>query len=131
MTSAIYLMVVLAALTGQPAVAVSVVAAFGLIRGLSIFLAAGARTPRDLGSLHARVESLRPASRFMAVGLQAAFAAVVAGWLAGPAVGLAAAAVMGWVIWSKRNDLRDPRPHPDQPPARRASRLAAEPAAGR
>lgn len=130
MTSAIYLMVVLAALTGEPVVAVGVVAAFGLIRGLSIFLAAGATTPRDLSSLHARVERLRPASRFMAAGFQAAFVAAAAAWLAGPMVGVATAVTLGAVIWSRRKELRDPRPHSDQPPARRRALIAVEPVNG-
>jgi hypothetical protein len=131
MTSAIYLMVVLAALTGEPLVALAVVGGFGIIRGFSILLGAGATTPHNLSTLHQRIERLRPVSRFMAVGFQAAFVSVVAGWLAGPAVGLAAAAIVGAVVWSKRRDLRDPRPHPDQPPVRRKPRFSVEPATGR
>jgi hypothetical protein len=118
MSASVYLMVVVAAATGEPWLALAVVALFGLIRGLAILPAAGVRTPADLGELHRRMERFRPASRVVAIagqiGVLAIATAVIGGWLAG----LIAAVLLSALAWLFRKGLSDPAPRvriPDSP----------------
>ena len=59
-TAAVYLTVVLAALTAGPAVALVVGVAFGLVRGLAVALTRHVRTPAALLSFHQRFAALLP-----------------------------------------------------------------------
>lgn len=72
MTAATYLLVGLAVLTGRPVVALALCAGFGLVRGSAVLLSARASTPAELGRLHARLEQLAPASRWVAIATQIA-----------------------------------------------------------
>ncbi|HET6937076.1 MAG TPA: hypothetical protein VFI19_00670, partial [Nocardioides sp.] len=58
MTAAVYLMVVLAGLGGSVGTAFWVGVGFGAVRGLTLLIAAPARTPERLRALVARVDSL-------------------------------------------------------------------------
>ena len=59
-TAAVYLTVVLAALTADPAVALVVGTAFGLVRGLAVTLTRHVRTPMELRAFHLRFAGLLP-----------------------------------------------------------------------
>ena len=71
-TSAVYLAVAIAALTGSPTEAFVIGVIFGTVRGLAIFLGVGATTLEALRSLHRRIHTLEPASRVAMFTTQAA-----------------------------------------------------------
>jgi hypothetical protein len=75
MTTAVYLMLVVAALTGSVAAAVAICAGFGTLRGLTILLAVRVRNPDAMRALHDRLDSTEPISRGLAVAAQVAVAA--------------------------------------------------------
>lgn len=110
MSATVYLMVVLAALSGRPLFAFVVVTGFGLIRGLAILPAARVRTPADLMSLHQSIERLRPASRALAVATQIAVVGVVLAELTGGPFGVVVAGALAVLAWGMRRGLRDPAP---------------------
>jgi MFS family permease len=88
MTAATYLVVVLAALTGSPALALASGTLFGLVRGLAVLLSARCRTAQALRRLHLRLSKLEPAS----LGAVVVIEALLAGGLGYAAAGLAAGA---------------------------------------
>lgn len=79
MTAGVYLVALLAVLTGSPAQAFAGGVAFGLVRGLCIVVAAGARTPESLRSVIGRIDTRAGASALIAavgcgvVGVDAAW----------------------------------------------------------
>ncbi len=81
-TAAVYLVVALGALTGSPALALSLGVAFGLVRGLAVLVGRPVRTPEALRRLHARFDALDGASRriMVVVELAAAPLALVGAW---------------------------------------------------
>jgi hypothetical protein len=118
MSASVYLMVVVAAATGEPLLALGIVTVFGLIRGWAILPAAGVRTPPDLGELHRRIERFRPASRVVALAGQIGVLAVVVALIGGPRAGSIAAIALATVAWVFRGGLSDPSPKvriPDSP----------------
>lgn len=120
MSASVYLMVVVAAATGNPWLALAIVTLFGLLRGLAVLPAANVRTPADLGRLHRHIERLRPASRVVALAGQIGvlMAAVVV--LVGVPAGLTLGAALALVAWLFRRGLSDPAPRvrvPDSPAA--------------
>ena len=86
MTAAVYLLVVLAALTATPAAALGVVTLFGLLRGLAVLLSARITTPAALHAFHRRFDAWGSASRRLVIVVQFGVA-VIAGIAVGPAVG--------------------------------------------
>lgn len=90
MTAATYLMVVLAALTGTPALAVATGATFGLVRGLAVLLSARCRTAQALHRLHQAMSRLEPASLRTAVLAEGLAAGGLGYAAAGPAGGIGA-----------------------------------------
>jgi hypothetical protein len=94
MTAGVYLLVLLAALTGSPAQAFAGGVAFGLLRGVSIVVAAGARTPDSLRLAIRRVDAWAAASALVAAGSCAVVGAVAAWQLSG--VPLAVAVVVAF-----------------------------------
>ena len=86
MTAAVGLRVVLAALTGQPIVAMAVCVLFGLVRGSWVLLTARVRTPDALRSLLARLDRLEEPVRRAVMGVELVagvlLAAAVGAWLA-------------------------------------------------
>jgi hypothetical protein len=118
MSASVYLMVVVAAATGEPMLALATVTMFGLIRGLAILPAAGVRTPTDLGELHRRFERFRPASRVVALAGQIGVLALAVTIIGGPTAGLVAGVALSAVAWVFRRGLSDPTPKvriPDSP----------------
>jgi MFS family permease len=113
-TSAVYLMLAVAALTASPLAAFAIVTGFGLVRGLAVLLGRGLTTPARLMALHRRLDELLPTAQRAVVLVQAAVLGVAAaaawGRVAGGVLGLAAvAAAVGR------------RPRPATRPARVAS----------
>jgi hypothetical protein len=97
MTAAVYLVVVLAALTASPLAALALVTLFGLLRGLAVLLSVRITSPGALHAFHRRFDALGPASRQIAIGAQLAVAlvaAVVTGPVLGRAVALVGAALV-------------------------------------
>jgi hypothetical protein len=118
MSASVYLMVIVAAATGEPWLALAIVTMFGVLRGLAVLPAAGVRTPADLGELHRRIERFRPASRVVAIAGQIAVLAIATSIIGGPMAGLVAALVLSAMAWLFRRGLSDPTPRvriPDSP----------------
>jgi hypothetical protein len=102
MTAGVYLVALLAVLTGSPSQALAGGVVFGLARGLSIAVAAAGRTPAALRAVLRRVDSWAPTSAALAAAACAMVAVVAAVHLAGPlaatAVGVVLAAVLGYSL---------------------------------
>jgi hypothetical protein len=84
MTAAVYLTIVLGALTGSPVAALALGLVFGLVRGLAILLVAGVTSPARLAGFHRRFDAAREPVRWTVAGVQAVVATLAAGVLAGP-----------------------------------------------
>ncbi len=84
-TAAVYLMIVLGALTASPVVALAVGTGFGVLRGLAVLLTRRLTTPMELLAFHRRFNEAGPWFGRAAVVVEAAAAAVVAGYLRSPA----------------------------------------------
>lgn len=121
MSSSIYLMVVTAAATGEPLLAMGIVTLFGFLRGLAVLPAFRVNTPADLTALHRRIERFRPLSRALAVIAQIGVLATAATVLGGVVSGLVVAAVFLVVTWMLHDGLEDPAPR---------QRRQAQPATG-
>ncbi len=78
-TAAVYLMVVLAVLTASPAAALALGVAFGLTRGLAVYLGRNLRTPEALRRFHRSFERTGPVSRKLVIGLQVVIGLVALG----------------------------------------------------
>jgi MFS family permease len=104
MTAAVYLTIVLAAMTGSPAVALLVGVTFGTVRGLAILLAARLRSPEAVLRFHERFEGLAETSLAAAVAAQIAVLGVAAGRFAGPVV--IAGATTGYAVHRMRRPRR-------------------------
>jgi hypothetical protein len=115
MSATVYLMVVLAAMTGRPLLALGIVTLFGFIRGLAILPAAGVRTTADLGRLHRGIERFRSGSRVVAVSAQILVIGLAVGLVSTPAAGLVASGLMVVLVWAFRQGLTDPSPRARKP----------------
>lgn len=91
MTAAVYLTIVLAALTGSPAMAFAICVLFGFVRGLAILLAAGITSTERLATFHRRFDALAEPVRRALVGVQVAVAAIAASAWWAPALAMVAA----------------------------------------
>jgi hypothetical protein len=98
-TSAVYLMIVLAALTSDPWVALSIGALFGLVRGLAVFLGRGITSARSLAAFHRRFTDAWPVVLGVVVACETAAAVLGASflslWAAVAVVALGCAAAAG------------------------------------
>ena len=92
MTAAVYLTVLLGALSGSPAMALAVGLLFGLVRGLAVLLSSRTRDPAALRSLHRRLDLLGPWSLRAVIAVQAVAAGIL-GYAAAGTTGLAVAVV--------------------------------------
>src|SRR5688572_17459460 len=90
-TAAVYLMIAMAALAGEPLLAFTLITGFGLARGLAVLLGRRLTTPERLMALHRRLEELLPTAQRGIVLVQAAVLAVAAG----AAWGLVPAIILG------------------------------------
>jgi hypothetical protein len=109
MTAAVFLLIVLAALTAQPATAVALGAFFGLSRGLTVLLTSRAGSPERLRALHRRMAQAGPTVRggVIAVEIAVAALAIAQRWLLTGIV-LGVAAGLSATAWSLRHRI----PHP-------------------
>jgi hypothetical protein len=84
-TCAVYLMIVLAALTGSPATAFVVGTVFGLVRGLAVYLGRNITTTTALADFHRRFVATDPIALAVVVVCEAAvalsFSAIASPWL--------------------------------------------------
>jgi MFS family permease len=106
MTAAVYLTVVLAALSGDPLLALGAGAAFGLVRGLAVYAGRDLATPEALRRFHRRFTAVGPTVGLALVGVQAMVAAALGGrglgWPAAAALGLAPIVVVLGKMGSRR-----------------------------
>lgn len=110
MSATVYLMVVLAAMTGRPLFALGVVTLFGSIRGLAILPAARVRTSADLGRLHRGIERFRSGSRVVAVLAQITVIGLAVGLVSTTVAGVAVGGLLAFLAWAVREGLSDPAP---------------------
>ena len=110
LTAAVYLLILLGALTGSPVTALALGSLFGLVRGLSVLLGRRATSPGALRELLRRFAELGPRARDALVGVELASCVAVLGALwpsAAPALGGAAlaavAAVAGLGVGRRRS----------------------------
>lgn len=94
--SAVYLMIVLAALTADPALALAVGVVFGLVRGLAVLLGRRITSPATLAGFHRRFAELGPVVLGVVVAVEVAAALLLASlvslWAALAVLGLVLAA---------------------------------------
>ena len=95
-SAAVYLMIVLGALTGHGLVALAVGTGFGLLRGTAVLLTRRLTDPVELRTFHRRFFELGPVAGRLVIGAELASAALMAWWVHSPAavvaVGLGVAA---------------------------------------
>ena len=91
-TAAMYLTIVLTALTGDPLVALAIGAGFGLVRGMAIYTGRSITTTDRLLAVHRRFGALRRPVRLATIGVMFAVGVVAAGAWAGLTGALAAGA---------------------------------------
>ncbi len=100
-TPALYLMILMAALTTTPWVAVAVAASFGLIRGLAVLLGRRITNAQSLTTFHQRFHHAEPRVWRALVGVECAVAFVCA-WVVSPWVVLGLILVAVPVVTSRR-----------------------------
>jgi MFS family permease len=121
MTSAVYLVVLLGALSAEPLAALALCTLFGSVRGLAILLVAGVRTPSRLTSFHRRFDAARQPVRLMVIAVEVAVVVTGAAVTGGVPAGLAAVAVAAVVAVVGRVATERPA-RDDRPPLTPAAR---------
>jgi hypothetical protein len=102
MSAAVYLLALLAVLTGSPVQALAGGVAFGLVRGLTVLVAAAGHTPSSLREVMGRIDAWSGTSALVAAATCGAVA-VVAGWqLAGAPLAVAVALALTAVLTASR-----------------------------
>jgi hypothetical protein len=107
-TSAVYVLIVLAALTGDPRVAFCVGLLFGLVRGLAVFTSRGISTTSALASFHRRFMELDRPARATVVVVELA-AAVSLSWVVSTWLALASALVAAAILAAATISIRSSR----------------------
>ena len=85
-TAAVYLMVVLGALTTVPLAALAVGTGFGLVRGLAVLMTRHLTDPAGLRSFHRRFTDAGPLAGRAAIAVEVTSAVVLAAYLRSPSV---------------------------------------------
>ncbi len=93
MTAGVFLVVILAAVTGNPVAAAALCGLFGLARGLAVLVTARADSPVQLRALHHRFDQAGPVVRVGVMAVQAGVAVVALAFLAVRAFQWPAAAI--------------------------------------
>jgi hypothetical protein len=107
MTSAIVLLVALAALTGEPLVALGLGTLFGFVRGLGVLPGAWLTTPAKLAAFHAKFDARAELSRKLVIGVQLVVAVIAIAAVAGIAVAaIATVVVAGLFVLGTRRAAR-------------------------
>jgi hypothetical protein len=108
-SAAVYLTVVLGALTGRPALALALGTGFGFLRGMAVLLTRDLADPSELRAFHRRFLEVGPLAGRLVIGAELASAAAMAAWLRSPAalavVALAAAVAGVVAAWSARHGV--------------------------
>lgn len=116
-TCAVYLMIVLAVLTGSPGAALLVGVTFGLVRGMAVILGRHITSSAKLAEFHRRFAQFEPLARTATTLCVAAvaltFCAVISPWLA-IAVAVVATLAVGALIASTRSRIGDSSPRAPQ-----------------
>jgi MFS family permease len=108
-TTAVYLTVLIAVLTGSPLQALTIGLVFGGVRGLAIFLGAGATTLEWLHALHRDLTRWEPQSRAIMFTIQAVVATLAIGEAWGkPAGGVTMALVIVVCLYMIRSGRTRP-----------------------
>ena len=94
MTSALVLLVAMAALTGNPWVALGLGTLFGFTRGLGVLPGARLTTPERLIAFHRRFDARSAASRQLVIVVQLVVATIAAGAVGGPETAVAVGVVL-------------------------------------
>jgi hypothetical protein len=100
-TAAVYLTVVLGALTASPVAALAIGASFGLVRGLAVLLTRSIATTPELIAFHRRFTDMGPKARALVIATEIGSAAVVAAVLWLPA-GVLVVVVLGGAAAASR-----------------------------
>jgi hypothetical protein len=100
MTAAVPLMIVTGALGAAPLAAVGIGVAFGLSRGLAVLLGARLRNPAALTEFHRRFDARAEPVRQAVIAVQLAVA-VIATWIAAPAVVAAAVSLAAVALFAR------------------------------
>ncbi|MDT4915407.1 MAG: hypothetical protein QOH89_107 [Pseudonocardiales bacterium] len=105
MTAAVYLVVALATISGDPVLAFAAGLLFGIVRGLAIAVAGVARSADQLRTLLARVDAWAGPSLLLACSVEVAVAGVAAWTLFGAvlAVGVTVAMVAAVAVGTRRS----------------------------
>jgi MFS family permease len=107
-TAAVYLMILLAALTGDPVVALSVGLSFGLVRGLAVFLGSGITSSDRLAGFHRRFAEFDSTTVGGVVAMEVTVGTISA-WLLSPWVALAMVVVAGLVVAKRLRSAAPPQ----------------------
>ncbi len=105
MSSALVLLVALAALTGNPLTALALGTLFGFVRGLGVLPGARLTTPAKLVDFHRRFDARSAASRRLLIVVQLGVAVVAAVAVGGLMAGIGAVAVLS-VLFGLSSRLR-------------------------
>jgi hypothetical protein len=110
MTAGLYLMIVLAVLTGKPWLGIALGGLFGLVRGLSVFLGRHIASTETLRLFHLRFYGFGPTVRRCMLAVEA-LATTLFAWLLSPWAGFALLVTSGvWVVaWMARRRGRPQR----------------------
>jgi MFS family permease len=101
MTPALYLMILIAALTTEPWAALAVAAMFGLLRGMAVLLGRGITDSQSLTRFHQRFHIAEPVVWHSLVAVEAAVVLACA-WLLSPWAALALLALAAFVAVKSR-----------------------------
>ena len=93
-SSALVLLVALAAITGSPITAVAIGILFGFGRGLGVLPGARLTTPAKLGAFHQRFDAREVASRQLVIGIQLVVALIAAIAVGGVVTGAGVALIV-------------------------------------
>jgi hypothetical protein len=99
MTAAVYLTLALAALTGTPGAAFTIVMVFSTVRGAAIFLGARLTTPERLAAFHRRFDAMGEPVRRGVIVVELVVATVAATFVFGAVGLLVTAAVAAAIYW--------------------------------
>jgi hypothetical protein len=108
MTNAVYLMLIVGAMTADPRIAIGIGALFGALRGLTLMVGSRLVDPERIRSLHRRLDELEPISRGAAVGAQAVILASAAALCCSVWIGGIAFAVLAVTMVATRSRRRGP-----------------------
>jgi hypothetical protein len=116
LTAGVYLLVVVAALTADPAAAFALGTGFGLVRGLGILPARRITSPTALAAFHQRFDAWGPVTRVAMTGVESGVAVVAAAAALGAPGGVlgvvAATAILVTVLAARRRHAARPEGTP-------------------